>query len=515
MVNKELFNSSKGIKTDTVNEAGGCAYAMTTKHALAQYVCAGTFNGTYYATAEDQLKNVLELASKVEPEFIAKCALYARERSFMKDMPAFLCAYLVTQGRTDLVSKIFDRVIDSPKMLRNFVQFLRSGAVERKSLGSASKKLVQKWLESHSESSLFRGSVGNTPSLADVIKMAHPKPSTPERDALYKYLLKKECDVSKLPAEVQAFEIFKKNPEGDVPGVPFEMLTALSLNDKQWVQLAKNASWTQTRMNLQTFHRHGVFKEPGMDSMIAKKLADINLIKKAKVFPYQLMAAYLNVDSVLPSTVINALQDAMEIAVDNISTFGKKVYVLPDVSGSMSSSVTGVRKGATSKVTCQDVAALFSAAILRRNQDADVIPFGDHVCNIRLNPKDSIMTNAKVLRSTYGGGTNCAAPLAELNRCQAKGDLIIYISDNQSWLGSSYSYSGTLTLKEWKIFKARNPSAKLVCIDIQPYGTVQAPDSADILNVGGFSDQVFDVVEAFSSSGGKDHWTEVIEKIAL
>ena len=38
-----------------------------------------------------------------------------------------------------------------------------------------------------------------------------------------------------------------------------------------------------------------------------------------------------------------------------------------------------------------------------------------------------------------------------------------------------------------------------MCIDIQPYGTAQAPERDDILNVGGFSDAVFKVVSAFLS----------------
>jgi 60 kDa SS-A/Ro ribonucleoprotein len=37
----------------------------------------------------------------------------------------------------------------------------------------------------------------------------------------------------------------------------------------------------------------------------------------------------------------------------------------------------------------------------------------------------------------------------------------------------------------------------LVCIDLQAYSTTQAPDRDDILNIGGFSDAVFDVVAAF------------------
>ena len=40
--------------------------------------------------------------------------------------------------------------------------------------------------------------------------------------------------------------------------------------------------------------------------------------------------------------------------------------------------------------------------------------------------------------------------------------------------------------------EAATRRAKLVCIDIQPYGTTQAKSRPDIINVGGFSDAVFD-----------------------
>jgi 60 kDa SS-A/Ro ribonucleoprotein len=38
---------------------------------------------------------------------------------------------------------------------------------------------------------------------------------------------------------------------------------------------------------------------------------------------------------------------------------------------------------------------------------------------------------------------------------------------------------------------------KLVCIDLQPYTTSQAPDRRDILNIGGFGDAAFGVVASF------------------
>ena len=50
----------------------------------------------------------------------------------------------------------------------------------------------------------------------------------------------------------------------------------------------------------------------------------------------------------IPREITEALQDAMEIAIENVPEIDGKVYVFPDVSGSMSSAVTGFRKGATS-----------------------------------------------------------------------------------------------------------------------------------------------------------------------
>ena len=134
-----------------------------------------------------------------------------------------------------------------------------------------------------------------------------------------------------------------------------------------------------TRMNLNTFQRHGVFDHPEMVEMIADRLRDADAIRKARVFPYQLLAAYKAADAneAIPREITDALQDAMEIAIENVPAIDGKVWIFPDVSGSMQSAVTGYRKGSTSAVRCLDVAALFAAAILRKNPTAEVIPFSD------------------------------------------------------------------------------------------------------------------------------------------
>jgi 60 kDa SS-A/Ro ribonucleoprotein len=153
--------------------------------------------------------------------------------------------------------------------------------------------------------------------------------------------------------------------------------------------------------------------------------------------------------------------------------------------------------------------------VLRKNPGAKVLPFERDVVKLVLNPRDSVMTNAQALASIGGGGTNCSAPLALLNKERAQVDLVILVSDNESWVDARRG-GATQTMIEWEALKQRCPNARLVCIDIQPNATTQAVERADILNVGGFSDAVFTMLAKFSQgSGGADHWMNEIEKISL
>lgn len=517
MANKNLFRSLRGLLTPQAsarNEAGGRAYEMTPEHALAQFAATGCLGSTYYAGGEEQLESVLGFCRQTEPEFIARTAIYARERGYMKDMPALLAAVLAVRG-PELLEQVFRRVIDNGRMLRNFVQIIRSGTAGRKSLGTLPKRLVRQWLAARSPAELFRESVGNDPSLADIIKMVHPKPEGREREALYGWLLGRAADEAALPPVVRAYETFKRDPSGTAPDVPFQMLTALELGPAAWRRIAETASWTTTRMNLNTFLRHGVFQNEALTRQIAKRLADRRAIAKARVFPYQLLTAYVNADAKVPAAVREALQDALEIATENVPKIEGQVYVFPDVSGSMGSPATGLRKGATTAVRCIDVAALVAASIVRKNPGARVLPFEQQVVEIDLNPRDSVMTNARKLAAVGGGGTNCSAPLALLNQQRARGDLVVYVSDNQSWVDAAGG-CGTATMREWGAFKARNPRARMVCIDIQAYGTAQAAEREDILNIGGFSDRVFEIITDFTAGRlNPGHWVGVIKSIEL
>ncbi len=530
MANKNIFNSQTAVlasvpATDGVNLAGGKAYSLSAKQALAQFAVTGTFNGTFYASGEDQLKAMKGFVNQVEPSFLAALAVYSRKSAFMKDMPAYLLAVLSTKD-IGLFKQTFPLVVDNMKMLRNFVQIMRSGVTGRKSFGSAPKKAIQAWIDSRTDEQLFNESVGNDPKLIDIFKLIHVKANTPSREALFKYLMgfkdSEKSDV--LPGLVKEFEAFKANVASTktTPAVSFEMLTALPLTNDHWKGIATNAKWHMTRMNLNTFARHGVLKDSKMVDMIATRLKDEKAIANAKVFPYQLFAAYkqTSTSSEVPLKVTNALQDALELSTKNVPVLkGKKIAIGVDISGSMRQPITGNRgRMVSSSVMCHEVAALFAASLLKANEDStSVFQFDTHCKPMKgLNARDSLMTNIQKI-AFNGGGTDCSSTIRYLNDNKIKSDLVLIISDNESWAEMSSDYSryqnGTTMARAWATFKSHNPNAKLVCLDLVPQTHVQVKPQKDVLCVGGFSDSVFDVIRTFveSDSNDPDFFVKTVE----
>jgi 60 kDa SS-A/Ro ribonucleoprotein len=513
MANKGLFASAVARflpAADTLNREWAPAYAYGPEHKLAQLAATGTLQDNFYSAAETQLAEVLEAAKAVDPLFVAKASVYARARGTMKDMPALLVAYL-TVADPDLAVRVFDRVIDNGRMLRTFVQIMRSGAVGRTSLGTRPKRLVQQWLERASMSKLMQAATGNDPSLADIVKMVHPKPADEGRKAFYAWLIGKPYDVDELPAEIAAFEAWKRCPDGPLPGVPFEWLTAFELSAAQWAELASRMGWQALRMNLNTLARKGAFGVEGVADMVTARLADEAALSKARVLPYQLMVALGSVGEGVPLKVQAALETALEASLAKLPALKGRVVICPDVSGSMASPVTGYRKGASSKVRCIDVAALVAAAVLRRNSGARLLPFEQKVVPLKLDPFARVAANAAKLASIGGGGTNVSAPLALLNADRAEADLVIIVSDNESWVDAS-RHGATATMREWDRLKKRCPGAKLVCIDLQPHGTSQAKSREDILNVGGFSDAVFETLSRFAAGEVERDWVSEVNE---
>ncbi len=552
MANKSLFASltSRLPRANAVNEAGGRAYKLEPKHALAQVAATGTFGNAFYSTAETQLDEVLKLIDEVDDnEYLAKLALYAREKAFMKDMPAALLVALSVRD-TELMHRVFDRVVDNGRVLRTVFQMIRSGQFKNKAgkgrvgLSSSVQRAFQRWLSTASVGKLLSASIGERPSLRDILRMARPTPKDNARRAMFGWLTGKEVEKwapaggDDLPVEVQSLIAYRNSESeeaqaliaGGLDNVRWDLLSDAAKGPKVWAALARKMGPQALRMNLNTLLRHDVLATSAMVDYVADRIADESEIRRGKQFPYQYFAAYLNADDNVPQKIKTALHKAAEIACGNVPELPGPVVIGLDTSGSMSSAVTGNRgprngtQCATSKMRCIDVAALFAAAILRRNPDSIVIPFDTSAYDAKIDPNDSILSIAERLAKYGGGGTDCSLPLVAANQKHAKRKFagIVLVSDNESWVGTG-RHGSTGVMTAWEAFvanqrKLNQPQSvssrleatpKLINIDLQPYQTVQACERADIMNIGGFSDAVFACVSAFLADNNQRFVAEV------
>ena len=389
----------------------------------------GCFNGTYYATAETQLDELRKLIDQVDDNvFLAKLAVYARERAFMKDMPAALLAVL-SKRDSQLMHKVFDRVVDNGRVLRTLFQMIRSGQFGRTSLSSSLQRAFQRWLNEASVGTLLSASIGDKPSLRDVLRLARPTPKDNARRALFGWLTGKEVEKwapateADLPEQVQGLVAYRKAESAEAQAlilgnlsVRWDLLADAALGPLVWKAIARQMGPQALRMNLNTLLRHEVFsngtKDNAMVDYVAGRIADAAEIRRSRQFPYQFLAAYLNADESVPQKIKAALHQAAEIACGNVPELPGPVLIGLDTSGSMGSPVTGHRgRGATSKMRCVDVAALFAAAILRRNPDSVVVPFDTAAYEAKVDPQDTILSLAERLAKYGGGGTDCSLPL--------------------------------------------------------------------------------------------------------
>ena len=382
MANKSLFASLKGLlpRADARNEEGAPAYRLPPKHALAQIAATGCFNGTFYASAGEQLDALRTLIVQIDDNiFLAKLAVYVRQRALMKDMPAALLV-LLSKRDPQLMQRVFDRVVDNGRVLRTVLQIIRSGQFGRKSLSASLQRAFQRWLNAASVEKLLSASIGSDPSLRDVLRLARPTPRDNQRRALFGWLTDKPVEKwapagqSDLPQQVRALAAYRhaETAEEQVEilrelRARWDLLADAARGPQVWAAIAQQMGPQALRMNLNTLLRHGVFD--GRDgaeltSYVAGRLADGEEIRRSRQFPYQFLAAYMNAGADVPQAIKASLHRAAEFACSNVPALPGPVVIGLDVSGSMQSAVTGHRgRGATSKMRCVDVAALFAAAI--------------------------------------------------------------------------------------------------------------------------------------------------------
>ena len=291
----------------------------------------------------------------------------------------------------------------------------------------------------------------------------------------------------------------------------WDLLADAAKGPAVWKAIARKMGPQALRMNLNTLVRHGVIGPDANREMVdyvAARLADAGRDPPFAAVPVPVPGG------VPERRRRGSAEDQGGLAQGGRDRLRQRAGVAgsgrdrPGRVGLDGSAVTGHRgRGATSKMRCVDVAALFAAAILRRNPDSVVIPFDTAAYEAKVDPSDSILSLAERLAKYGGGGTNCSLPLAAANAQYANRRFAgcVLVSDNESWVGTGRARLDGRDDRVADVRRATRSGCTATALQARSWSASTCsrtrpprPRSAsDILNVGGFSDAVFSVVAAF------------------
>jgi 60 kDa SS-A/Ro ribonucleoprotein len=465
----------------TTNREGFPAYERSLEEQYLQVLLCNTLGNTFYVSSEQLMQETEQIHDAIlaaDPEFAAKAFVFARNEGFMRLQPTWGLAKLAGV-RPDLFEQVFDRVILIPSDLQDFFTILKS--MGRGQGGRTIKRTVSRWLnEKLSEYWVIKyNGRGRGFSLGDIIRTVHPKPASEKLSALFKYAVHGEYDAEMLP-QVAALETLKRaqTPEERARLImegrlPHEVVTGVGGLDKEcWRAIVPQLPFMALLRNLNTLARHGVLDE--FKDYITAKLTDIDALGKSKVFPFQFLKAFQQVET---PWVKDVLRQAVEITVNNIPEIPGKTAIFLDVSASMQGDYLLI-------------GSVFAIALYKRaGGNAIFWTFDTEVYEQQPSLIDSVLSQAEKIKAR--GGTNTGAPVRRLTTKRLHVDNIIIVTDEQQNTGSPF-YSA---LADYR--RRVNPTTRAFIIDVSPYRSAMVPPS-DLLTyyIYGWSDQVLRYIPA-------------------
>ena len=399
-------------KTLTENLAGGQAYAQSNELALVSLLLTSFVNDQFYKNAQTTLADLKKLSEKIkDKEFVAKSAIYARDKFGMRSVTHALAAELTSQlngaewGK-DFYNKVVVRVDDMTEILSYYLAYKTEK--NNPKFPNALKKGFAKAFDKFDGYQLAKYKGENKEvKLVDIVNLVHPVPTQRNLEAL-QLLVKGELKntqtwESKLSAVGQQAE-----SEEDLA----------ELKSNAWSELieTKKIGYFALLRNL----RNIITQSPQSVKVACEMLVDERLIKNSRVLPFRFATAYDEINKIGSSKevrdVLMAINQALEVSVQNVPKFDGETLVVMDVSGSMMGRAS-------------EIASLFGAVLAKAN-NCDVMTFATNADYKSYNPMDSVMS----IRSSFrysGGGTNFKSIFQKANK---KYDRIIILSDMQGWM---------------------------------------------------------------------------------
>lgn len=455
-----------GRESDQVeNAAGGFAFSIDQWKQLERFLILGTEGGTYYASerklTRNNAQNVEACIASDGPRVVQVLREVSDSGRAPKNDPALFALALAASVGDDETRRCafaaLPYVARIPTHLFHFLTFVKGF---RGTGGRGLRKALQRWYAAKTPANLewaaikypSRDGWGNR----DVLRLARPKPTNPEQDAVFGYIVNgitEATDLSQLPDKIVAAHRLRGLKGADAAeliverGLPREVVPTELLDDPRvWEALLQSMPATAMIRNLGKMTSVGLLK-PNSDaaSTVAHRLGDIEWLRKSRIHPIQLLSALVvynqgaGVRGSLTWTpaqrVVDALNDAFYASFGLVESTGEKHVVGIDVSGSMGYSWGG--EVAIPGLTTAAAAACMAMVTVHAEPNSAVVGFDQRIHDVKISPR---MRLDDVIRELgfRGGATDASLPFKWAAENRIDSDIFVLYTDNETWYGDQH-----------------------------------------------------------------------------
>jgi 60 kDa SS-A/Ro ribonucleoprotein len=502
------------------NDAGGVTFILDPWAALRRFLILGTEGGTYYVGEKVHTKRagklLLECINADGPRVVKEITdISERGLAPRQDPGVFALAAAAKLGNGKTQEFAYDAM---PTVCRTgYTLFMWLDSL--KAFGgvtSGAQRALHRWYHGRTHDNLayqlmkYRQRDGWTHR--DALRLGHVDPMVKPVNRLFKWVVngygawgrwhKKDPEQVKGFIAAQKAESSKAVAEFVVKfNLTREMIPTQYLNDPL-VQEALFQRMPMTAMvrNLGNLSKPGLLKPlSGMENQVVERLTERDRIRKARLHPFSLLLALRTYASgrglrgkgswEVSQRVVDALEQAIELAWENVEPTGKAFMVGVDVSSSMTWSAH-----ATANVMASEAAAMVALMIAKREQQYAIRGFSTEFKDLGFSASDSFRTAIEKTRRMSMGGTDCSVPVKYALEHGLFVDTFVVLTDCQTWAGDEHPSQALA-----KYRKVHNPNARLAVLAFTAGSqTIADPADAGMLDIVGLDASVPMILSAFA-----------------
>jgi len=501
------------------NSAGGYAWPLGEWGRLDRFLVLGSEGGTFYVREREltvENARVVESLVREQGEAVVRrvVEMSASGRTASNDPALFVLAMAASLGDEATRKAALAALPEVARTGTHLFHWLQYVTAFR-GWGRGVRRAVADWYVAKPDRALAYQML-KYPSRdgwahRDALRLAHPKPTSPTQDVLFRLATRGWTGLEAIPEGVdpevrQLLEgvhaLRELDPREAATRIAElrlvrEMVpTPLLRYPEVWEALLAEMPLGAMIRNLATMTRVGLVA-PGSDATarVVERLGDADRLRSARIHPIGVLSALKTYaqghgvrgrgfwEPVAP--VVDALDGAFYGTFQNAPTTGKRVMLALDVSGSMGAGVHGL-----DFLSCREAAAamaLVTAATEPKHMftafTAGLRGFGrSGLSTLSISPRERL---DDVVGRTSGlpfGGTDCALPMLEATKRGWAVDVFVVYTDNETWAGDIHPSQALRRYRE----KSGIP-ARLVVVGMASNGfTIADPEDGGMLDVVGF-----------------------------